>query len=69
MRHAGHFVRLLALVAMAMVGFLFVRSQVIPQDFGVKGPYRLSAIAEEAAREPRFLGSAACAECHDDIGA
>lgn len=69
MRHAGHFVRLLALVAIAVVGFLAVRSKVIPRDFGVNGHYRLSAVAEEAAREPRHLGSAACAECHDDIGA
>lgn len=69
MRHAGHFVRLLALVAIAVVGFLFVRSKVIPDDYGVKGHYRLSAIADEAAREPRHLGSEACAECHDDIAA
>ena len=67
MRHAGHFVRLFALVAIAVVGFLFVRSKVIPDDYGVKGHYRLSAIADEAAREPRHLGSEACAECHDDI--
>jgi hypothetical protein len=69
MRHAGHFLRLLALVAIAAVGFLFVRSKVVPDDFGVKGPYRLSAVADEAAREPRHLGSEACAECHDDIAA
>jgi hypothetical protein len=69
MRHAGHFVRLLALVAIAVVGFLYVRSLVVPKDFGVKGHYRLSAIEDEAKREARHIGSEACAECHDDIGA
>ncbi len=69
MRHAGHFVRLLALVAITVVGFLFVRSLVVPKDYGIKGHYRLSAIDDEAKREPRHIGSAACAECHDEIAA
>jgi hypothetical protein len=69
MRHAGHFVRLLALVAIAVVGFLYVRSLVVPKDFGVKGHFRLSAIDDEGKREARHIGSDACAECHDDIGA
>ncbi len=68
MRHAGHFLRLVALVAVAVVGFLFVRSQVVPKDFGVTGHFRLSAIADEGKREARHIGSDACAECHDDIG-
>lgn len=68
MRHAAHFLRLVALLVVAVVGFLFVRSKVVPQDFGVKGHFRLSAIADEAAREPRHIGSDACAECHDEIG-
>lgn len=69
MRHAAHFARLVALVVIAVAGFLFVRSKVVPKDFGVTGHFRLSAIADEAAREPRHIGSEACAECHDDIGA
>jgi len=67
MRHAGHFARLFALVAITVVGFFFVRSKVVPKDFGVKGHFRLSAIADEAAREPRHIGSSTCADCHDEI--
>lgn len=69
MRHAAHFARLVALVVFAVLAFLFVRSKVVPKDFGAKGHFRLSAIADEAAREPRHIGSEACAECHDEIGA
>jgi len=69
MRHAAHFARLIALVVIAVAGFLFVRSLFVPKDFGVKGHYRLSAIADEDKREPRHIGSAACAECHDEIAA
>lgn len=67
MRHAAHFARLVALVVVAVSGFLFVRSLVVPKDFGVKGHFRLSAIEDEGKREPRHLGSEACAECHEEI--
>lgn len=67
MRHAGHFLRLLALVVVAVAGFLALRSMVVPKDFGVAGPYRLSAIEDEGKREPRHIGSADCAECHEEI--
>lgn len=67
MRHAAHFLRLVAIVVIAVAGFLIVRRQFVPKDFGVKGHYRLSAIADEAKREPRHLGSDACAECHEEI--
>lgn len=69
MRHAAHFLRLVALVAIVITGFLFVRSKLVPKDFGVKGHYRLSATADEAKREPRHIGSEACAECHEEIAA
>ena len=67
MEHARHFVRLLVLIALAIVGFLAVRAQAVPKDFGALGHFRASAIPEIAAREPRHLGSAACGECHDDV--
>jgi hypothetical protein len=67
MRHAAHFLRLVAIIVIAIAGFLFVRSKVVPKDFGVKGHFRLSAIADEAAREPRHIGSADCGDCHSEI--
>lgn len=65
MEHARHFIRLLALIALAIIGFLGVRAQAVPKDFGVSGHFRESAIPEIAAREPRHIGSDACGECHD----
>jgi hypothetical protein len=67
MNAAKHFIRLVALLVIAAAGFLFVRSKVVPADFGKLGHFRASAIADDAAREPRHLGSAACAECHPNI--
>lgn len=65
MEHARHFVRLLTLIALAIIGFLGVRAQVVPKDFGLTGHFRESAIPEIAAREPRHIGAEACGECHD----
>ena len=67
MSSAKHFIRLLALLAIAAAAFLKVRSMNVPADFGKLGHFRASAIADAAAREPRHLGSAACAECHPEI--
>jgi hypothetical protein len=67
MRHAGHFARLVGLLAFAVVGFLVLRSQLVPKDFGVTGRFRQSALKDAQAREPRHIGSAACGECHDEI--
>ena len=67
MRHAAHFLRLVALVAVAVVGFLFVRSKFVPKDFGETGHFRQSAIDDEAKREPRHIGSADCSDCHTEI--
>ena len=67
MEHARHFVRLLALIAIAVIGFLGVRAKVVPKDFGLTGHFRQSAIPEIAAREPRHLGTDACADCHSDV--
>lgn len=67
MNSANHFIRLLALLAVAGTGFFEVRSKVVPADFGKLGHFRASAIADAAAREPRHLGSAECAECHAEI--
>lgn len=67
MNPAKHFIRLLVLLVLAAAAFLKARSMVVPADFGKLGHFRASAIADAAAREPRHLGSAACADCHADI--
>jgi hypothetical protein len=67
MRHWGHFARLVGLIVIAVTGFLVVRSQVVPKDFGLTGHFRQSALADAQAREPRHIGSAACGDCHTEI--
>jgi hypothetical protein len=62
-----HFIRLLVLLAIGVVGFVKARSMVVPADFGKLGHFRASAITDAAAREPRHLGSAACADCHPEV--
>jgi hypothetical protein len=64
---ARHFIRLLTVLVIAAAAFLKVRSMVVPADYGTLGHFRAGAIADAASREPRHLGSAACAECHADI--
>jgi hypothetical protein len=64
---ATHFVRLLALIALAAGAFWRIRAMAVPKDFGKLGHFRAGAIAEAAAREPRHLGSQECADCHDSI--
>ncbi|MBI3568861.1 MAG: hypothetical protein HY084_11750 [Gemmatimonadetes bacterium] len=67
MRHAKHFVRLFALLAVVLIAFLAVRAQVVPKDFGTLGRFRASAIKEAAMREPRHLGNEACSDCHAKV--
>ena len=69
MRHWGHFARLAGLLAIAVIGFMVVRSLVVPRDFGLTGHFRQSALKDAQAREPRHIGSEGCTECHDDISA
>ena len=67
MGHAKHFMRLGLLITIVIVAFLSLRAQVVPKDFGTLGHFRASAIPEAAARDPRHIGSEACADCHDEI--
>lgn len=67
MGRTTHYVRLLAVIAVAITAFAGARWKAVPKDFGKLGHFRASAIAEAAAREPRHLGSQECSDCHDDI--
>lgn len=67
MAHKKHIFRLVGLLASAVVMFIIIRSFVVPKDFGKLGHFRASAIDDVVAREPRHIGSKACADCHADI--
>lgn len=62
-----HLIRLAALLAAGIVLFLVVRAALVPDDFGVFGHYRASALETNAARTPAYAGQAACVECHSDV--
>lgn len=67
-RDTRHLWMLLLLVVAGGAGFMFVRGQMIPEDFGEFGPYRAAAMTELAARPSRFQEDATCLECHQDVG-
>jgi hypothetical protein len=67
-RDTRHLWTLSFLVIAGGVGFLFIRSQMIPESFGKYGPYRAAAMAELAARPSTFQADSACLTCHEDVG-
>lgn len=62
-----HLVRLAAVMAIAVVAFLFLRGAVVPRSFGQYGHYRGAAIAEAAARPITHAGHDVCEACHSDV--
>jgi hypothetical protein len=63
----AHVLRVVALFAGMLVLFLLVRSWLVPDDFGVYGHYRASAIDANRDRPLVFAGQHACAACHADV--
>lgn len=63
---AAHLQRLVALLAVGLVGAVLVRSLLVPETFGRDGHYRAAAIDEIVAKEPVYLGSTTCVECHKE---
>lgn len=66
-RDIRHLVRLLGVLAAAGVCGAFVRAILVPGDFGERGPYRASALADNAARPSRFPADATCHACHEPV--
>jgi len=66
-RSYEHLLRLAALFAAGVALFLGVRWLLVPSDYGRLGPYRASALVQNALRPIVFAGQAACVECHTDV--
>jgi len=62
-----HLWRLLGLLAVAGFAGLVVRSVLVPRDFGEQGPYRTSALADNAAPPSLFPSDASCHSCHEAV--
>ncbi|MEI6575245.1 MAG: cytochrome c3 family protein [Bacteroidota bacterium] len=58
-----HVVALAVFIAL----FLLVRSYLVPASFGKYGHYRGDALAENAARIPKYSGQDSCSDCHSKI--
>jgi predicted CXXCH cytochrome family protein len=69
LKDGEHLLRLVLLFAAGTLAFLGLRALLVPPDFGELGHFRTGALADNRAREPRFAGRAACAECHDEQAA
>lgn len=67
MEHSRHVFRALFVLLLVLVAIVFGRTLLVPDTYGLYGPYRHANVAEQAnARAPSHGGAAACAECHDD---
>lgn len=62
-----HLLRLAALFAVGVAMFAGLRAMLVPDDYGLTGPYRAGAVTENRARPVVFAGQVACVECHSDV--
>jgi hypothetical protein len=66
-RHAQHVFRMAGLFVVGIVVFLVLRALYVPDDFGVLGHYRASALTMNSDKPLAYAGQAACADCHPDV--
>ena len=62
-----HLVRLVAVMASGLIGFLVLRGAIVPHSFGEYGHYRGASIGEIAARHIAYAGHDACEVCHTNV--
>ena len=62
-----HLLRLAALFAVGIALFLGLRWLLVPADYGLIGPYRASALAQNQAKPIVYAGQLVCIECHADV--
>lgn len=62
-----HLFRLAAVFVFGILVFAIARAEMVPDDFGLLGHYRAGAVDDAAARQPKYAGQAACADCHSDV--
>lgn len=66
-KDAGHLFRVAAVFLVGLVGFLVLRSILVPPSFGRYGHYRANAIGEIAALPVNYAGHQVCEGCHTDV--
>jgi len=66
-KDSEHLLRLAALFAAGILLFFITRAALMPAGFGELGHYRSGSLQDNRSHRLLFAGSAACAECHDDV--
>jgi hypothetical protein len=67
MSHARHVFRVALVVAVVLAVTFIARGFLVPESYGLYGPYRYDSVAEQMnIRAPVHRGPAACGECHGD---
>lgn len=64
LRDAGHLIRLAAVMALLVAGFLVIRQIMAPASFGQYGHFRGDALEEIRSRPIHYAGRTACDGCH-----
>ena len=62
-----HLLRLAALFAVGIALFAALRWLLVPEDYGLIGPYRASALTQNQAHQVVYAGRLVCMECHSDV--
>jgi Cytochrome c554 and c-prime len=64
-----HVLRVAVVFVIAVVGFMAWRAWAVPDDFGVYGHFRASALVANRDKPLRYAGQATCVECHSEPAA
>lgn len=70
MKHYNHIIRFVTILILVGIGFLLVRSFIVPDSFGVYGSYtygyhRGDSDREQEAYPPFYKGEKRCGICHE----
>ncbi len=71
MKHYNHIIRFAVILILAGIGFLLVRSFLVPDSFGIHGTYKYGfhrgdSDKEQEARPALYRGTDKCSQCHPD---
>jgi len=67
MEHTKHLWRAILILVVVFVAGLLTRHFVIPESFGLDGPYRYDALNDIKEKEPVHGSRTACQACHADV--
>lgn len=66
-RDSAHLWFLLILIGVGGIGFLLIRSRLVPASYGEQGAYRADALQEIAAKPSRWHSDQTCLACHQNV--